>query len=683
MCCLEALNPLCYSQPAKNDYINEEIMPDTSRTNLLTMYEHMYKARHAEMRLGELYRQGVVKGTVTTGEGNEATIVGAASALNPQTDIANFMQRDFAGYLVWGVSLYHLFSHYMANRDSSTEGKDGNVHHGIPTRGLLPMVSHLGSMLPNVVGAVHGRRKQGIDSVGLAIIGDGGTSTGDFHEAINIASVLDIPVLFLIENNQWAYSTPNSRQFRCEDLSTRAAGYGIQGERIHGTDVADVYARVQVIIDEMRENPAPFILQSDTYRLTGHAAYDMAEYVPKDELAKWREEDPVPVARARIICEGLSSDKQLIDLESRWDEEISAEANSALGAPKIDPKLVSWATFSTSDDVIPLAKVSAKSLTAIQAVNRALDVALEHDPKVMLIGEDIGSFGGPFKATKGLFAKYGRGRVLDMPIAESGFTGFALGAAVMGMRPVVEMQFSDFSTDATTQIGINAGTFFFRTGHPLPLTIRMPGGGGLSYGPFHSEDLEGLFGTFPGLKIVYPSFVQDYFSLLLASIFDDNPVLFFESKFLQRRLKDDIEFGGVVPALDGARIVKPGNDLTICAYGAPLHDALEAVEIVEEKAGVKIEVVDPRILKPFDRDTLVESVSRTHRFLMIHESWQACGMGAWFITSILKDVFFELDAPPLLYAPEDTPVPFAPELEAIYRPDVTGIVQKIDEVLAY
>ena len=658
-------------------------MRDGYGSKLLAMYEYMYKARLSEKRLIELYRQGIVKGTVTTGEGNEAAIVGAATALNPATDIANFMQRDFAGYLVWGISLYHLFSHYVSNEDSSTEGKDGNVHHGVPSKGLLPMVSHLGVMLPNVVGGVFAKRQKGTDSVGLAIIGDGGTSTGDFHEAINIASVLDIPVLFLIENNQWAYSTPNEHQFRCPDLSVRAKGYGIEGDRIKGVDVALVHDRVSEIVESMRTSEKPFILQIDNYRLAGHAAYDVADYVPEDDLKRWRKEDPVPLARLRVIDEELSNEDSLSASEAEWDAEVSLAANSALEKDGIDPGKINWSPYCNRSQPKVLRSVSHESITPVQAVNVALDLAMEEDPEVLLIGEDIGSFGGPFKATKGLFDKYGRSRIIDMPLAESGFTGFAVGAAAMGLRPVVEMQFADFSTDATTQIGVNAGTYYFRTGHSVPMTIRMPTGGGLSYGPFHSEDLEGLFGTFPGLKIVYPSTVEDTFSLLLASIFDENPVLFFESKYLQRRLKSNVEFDGTVASLEGARVVRSGTDLTICAYGALLHEVIAVADSMQKANGVSIEVIDPRILKPFDKETLILSIAKTHRFLLVHESWQACGVGAWIITSLLKEVFFELDAPPLLYAAPDNPVPFAPELEAVHRPDRAGIQAKIEELLNY
>ncbi len=652
----------------------------------LQMYRNMYTARKSEDRLMDLYRQSLVKGTVTSGEGNEGAIVGVATALDPKTDVCNFMQRDFAGYLTWGVPVYHLFCHYLANVDSSTGGKDGNVHHGIPSKGMLPMVSHLGVMLPNVNGAVYARRQQGIPAVGLAIIGDGGTSTGDFHESLNIASVLHLPVLFMIENNHWAYSTPTKYQFNCDDLSVRAAGYGIKGDKIKATNAVEVYETVKEIVDGMRRHPQPYLLETVTYRLVGHAAYDSADYVPQEDLDRWRTEDPVAVMRNYLLTSRIVSAAELDKLEAQWQEQVSAEANRAIPLPKPDPLKTEWSPYKPSAPAegVALPPFTLKDAYPVQAVTAALDLAMEHDRSVILLGEDIGEYGGPFKATKGLFQKYGRERVIDMPLAESGFTGFAIGAAGMGMRPVIEMQFSDFSTDAVTQIGVNSGTYYFRTGSSIPMTIRMPTGGGLSYGPFHSEDLEGLFGTFPGLKIVYPSFPEDCFSLLLASIYDPNPVMFFESKFLYRRLKADIRFDGRVESLDrAARIRKQGADLTILSYGAMMHESLDAVKEAEEKLGVSVEVVDPRVLKPFDYDTLSASVKKTHRLLVVQEAWRTGSLGATIVSGIVERNFFDLDAPPVMVTPPDTPVPFAPELEVHYRPNSKVILEKIAELLKY
>lgn len=650
---------------------------------IVEMYRSMFICRKSEDRLIELYRQSIVKGTVTSGIGNEAAIVGTIFALNTEIDVCNLMQRDFAGYIAWGVPLYHLFSHYMANEDSSTQGKDGNVHHGLPEKGLLPMVSHLGAMLPNVVGAVYARRQLGSDSIGVAIIGDGGTSTGDFHEALNIASVLKVPVLFLIENNHWAYSTPNEMEFNCDDLSKRAAGYGIQGSRIKATDAALVYETVSEIVSQTRASGEPYLLQADTYRLAGHAAYDTGDYVPQEELNRWKKEDPIDLLRARILTDGIKSEEELDAHEAEWIEYVSGEANRALKTAKITADTIDWAPYSQKSGRQNLPPFSMEDATPVQAVNAAMDHALSQDSDVFIVGEDIGHFGGPFKTTKGLYEKYGRDRIIDMPLAESGFSGFAVGAAEMGMRPIVEMQFSDFSTDAVTQIGVNGGTYFFRTGLPLPLTIRMPSGGGLSYGPFHSEDLEGLFGTFPGLKLVYPSFPADFFNLLLASIYDDNPVLFFESKFLHRRLKGNIQFDGTIPKLDHGRIVRSGEDATIFSYGAMLHEAISAADEAEKKLGIQVEIIDPLVLKPFDIELVAESVRKTHRFLLVHESWAACGVGAWIISKLIEQVFFDLDAPPLLYTAPDVPVPFAPELESRYRPDAEGIFKKIEQLMDY
>ena len=650
---------------------------------LTSMYRAMYTARKAEARLVEMYRQNLVKGTVLTGEGNEAAVVGLASALNRGVDVCNLMQRDFAGYLVWGTPLYELYCHYIGNRDSPTGGKDGNVHHGDVPRRLLPMISHLGAMLPNVVGATYAVRSGGAPAIGVAIVGDGGTSTGDFHEALNIASVLDIPVLFFVENNQWAYSTPNRGEFRAERLSDRAAGYGIKGSTIEATNAVEVYSAVRAIVDEMRSTSQPYLLETLTYRFTGHAVYDAGEYMPREELEAWRKKDPVPVMRAELRGRTKIAEAALCELEAAWEREVNAEANRALGVPRVDPAKVDWRAYAPAGEPRVLPPCSAAGLTVVQAINRALHHAMDNDPAILLLGEDIGAYGGPFKTTRGLFARHGRSRVIDMPLAESGFSGFALGCAEMGLRPVVEMQFSDFSTDAITQIAVNAGTFYFRNGVSVPITIRMPTGGGVSFGPFHSQELEAVFGSFPGLKIVYPSSVQDYFELLLASIFDPNPVLFFESKYLYGRLSGDIEFDGQVPPLEGGRVVRPGKDLTVVSWGAMVHEALTAVEAVEGQRDCSIEVLDPRILKPLDTAAVCESVARTHRLLVVHESWPAAGFGSDIIAAVARDSFFDLDAPPSRCSPPDTPIPFAPELERQYRPSASEIARAMTELLDF
>lgn len=679
-------------------------MKEEEKKLLQEIYKCMYLGRKGEERILELYRQGLVKGTVLVGEGNEGAIVGLAQALDQNTDVCNFMQRDFCGYLAWGISLFELFSHYLANKESSTGGKDGNVHHGDPKRRMLPMISHLGAMIPNVVGAVWAVRQKGLPAVGAAIVGDGGTSTGDVHEAMNIASVLGIPVLFFIENNQWAYSTPNCRQFKCRDLSLRAQGYGIEGETIDGTDPLFVFRRVKEITEKMRREKVPYLLETRTYRLQGHAAYDTGDYVPVSELREWRKKDPLLIGRTRLLEAGVE-EKELEEWEEGWKDFVSQEANRAISIEPVSPEKTNFSVLAppgTSEKVASqlyhdlknqlnnsmtatLSPVTLENATPVQAINLALKIAMQGDERVFIMGEDIGHYEGPFKTTKDLYTLFGEERVMDMPLAESGFTGFAIGAAAMGMRPIIEMQFSDFATDAVTQIGVNGGSFYFRTGCPIPLTIRMPTGGGLSFGPFHSQDLEGLFGTFPGITIAYPSRVEDFFLLLLASIYDDNPVLFFESKYLHRRITSSITFDGRVPRLQdiSCSVVKEGEDLTLLAWGSMFHEAIKAAELIEQKKNKSIEVIDPRILKPLDYETLKGSIQKTHRLLVVHESWRTGGLGSSILASLTENNFLDFDAPPSLLTPPEVPVPFAPELEAWYRPNAAVIASKIEELLEF
>jgi 2-oxoisovalerate dehydrogenase E1 component len=649
---------------------------------LMAMYRAIFVTRKAETRLVELYRQNLVKGTVLTGEGNEAAVVGLATALDREQDVCNLMQRDFAGYLVWGMPLYELYCHYFGNRDSPTGGKDGNVHHGDLSKRLLPMISHLGAMLPNVVGATYALRQKGSKGIGAAIIGDGGTSTGDFHEALNIASVLDVPVLFFVENNHWAYSTPLSSQYRVKHLSDRAASYGIEGRTIDGTNPVTVYSAVREVAEEIRARPRPYLLETLTYRFTGHAVYDTGEYMPKEELKAWRCKDPLAVARRELLLRTGTGEPELEALEAEWEQMVNSESNRALATMRVISDGVDWRTYAPAAPPA-LPPLSAPGLTPVHAINRALHHAMDNDTSVLVLGEDIGAYGGPFKCTRGLFAKHGRARVIDMPLAESGFTGFAVGCAEMGMRPVVEMQFADFSTDAFTQIALNAGTFFFRNGSPIPLTIRMPTGGGLSFGPFHSQELEAVYGTFPGIKIVYPSSVQDFFDLLLASIFDPNPVMFFESKYLYGRITADVSFSGQVGTLEGGRVVKTGSDLTVVCWGAMVHEVTAAALALEAERDCAIEILDPRILKPMDLGLVVESVARTHRLLVVHEAWPSASFGSDIIAAVARENFFDLDAPPARVSPPDTPVPFAPELERVYRPSAAGIRQSMAELLDF
>ena len=539
-------------------------------------YPLMLLSRRLEDRLLELYRKGLVKGTVTSSAGNEATAVGMAMPLRPGRDVVSLLHRDFASHLLLGATPYRLVCQYLANAESPTRAAEGNAHHGDAAHRRFPMISHLGKMLSLVVGGTWAARQHGEEVFGLVVVGDGGSSTGEFHEAVNLAAVRKSPVLFLIQNNHYSFSTPTSAQYACRQLSDRAAGYGISGRTIDGLDAWGVYSAVCETLDAMRANSTPAILECMTLRLQGHAAYDKADYISPEQLDEWRQRDPLAAARCRLqsLCE--LSDADIAGMERAVDEESHAAVTAALRVPRPDPQRYRWSPCAHSPPPV-VAPFRAEKAKNGDAVRLALDYILEHNPRSFLAGLDVGTYGSAFKTCKGLIDRFGADRVIDMPICESGIMGFALGASQVGAQPIVEFQFADFSTETVSQLGLNAGTWYFRSGNPAPLLVRLPCGGGLTMGAFHSGEFEGLWARFPGLKLLYPATPQETFEALLAGFYDRNPCLVFEHKLLYWSKSGSIDFDGRLDAVWQARRYTEGSDATVVAFGAMVHEALSAV----------------------------------------------------------------------------------------------------------
>jgi 2-oxoisovalerate dehydrogenase E1 component len=433
----------------------------------------------------------------------------------------------------------HL-NQYCANAHSPTQAREGNVHHGDPANRSLPMISHLGAMISNVLGLTDAQRRQGSAAVGFAIFGDGGSSTGDIHECLNLASLLSLPIVFVVENNRYAYSTPSHEQFsRGTELWKRAAAYGMEGFALDATsgDVGTIAATLAGLIDSVRRTSRPILIEASVVRLRGHAAYDTCDYLSASENQAIQSADPLPKFRDRLFVQGLRDPVE--SLERELDGFIEVCIQEALATPRPSPETL------PADAFAPVAKPiawqteapSATALTQAQALNAALRKILRERPESMILGQDIGTYGGAFKITEGLLNDFGRPRVLNTPLAESACTGYATGLALGGVRPIEEFQFADFATEATTQIALNAATYHFRSGAKVPLVLRLPCGGGLTFGSFHSQELESLFLSVPGLKALYPSTPQDAFDALLAAYEDDNPVLLFEHKGLYRKKK--------------------------------------------------------------------------------------------------------------------------------------------------
>ena len=639
-------------------------------------YPLMLLSRRMEDRLLELFQKGYVKGTVTMSAGAEATAVGMTMPLRPGRDVVSLLHRDFAGHLLLGATPHQLFCQYMANAESPTHGREGNAHHGDAGDRRLPMISHLGKMTSLVVGGTWAARRAGEEVFGLVVIGDGGSSTGEIHESLNIASVQKVPVLFLIENNQYSFSTPANLQYNCRQLSDRARGYGISGRTIDGADAWEVYTAVCDAMESMQASSLPMILECMTLRLQGHAAYDKGDYVPVEKLQEWRQRDPLPAARQKLLNLCGMSEKSVAAVERAVDEEVRSALTKALAVGRPDPVSNRMAVFAESPPVEAKPYHTPKVKNG-EAVGRALDYLLENNPQAFLFGLDVGVYGSAFKTCKGLIERHGPERVLDMPICESAQVGFALGASQTGSQPILEFQFADFSTEVGTQLGLNASTWYFRTGRPAPLLLRLPCGGGLTMGAFHSGEFEGLWSRFPGLKLLYPATAQETFEALVAGFYDPNPCLVFEHKLLYWSKGGQIDFDGNLESIWRPRRYTEGTDLTLVAFGAMVHEALA----VAARSPRSVEVWNPFVLQPMDLGPILESVCKTGRLLVVQESGAMQGLGNHVIASVCREALGALKCPPQLIAAPDLPVPFAPELEAYCRPNSLRIEAAVDQMV--
>lgn len=646
----------------------------------LRLYAWMHYARRTDNRILELFRQGLIKGTVTGGQGNEGLILPLALIADKTHDAVCFTHRDLGGHLVWGGHLCEHLNQYFANADSPTQAREGNIHHGDTANRSLPMISHLGAMLSNIIGLTASLRRQGNASVGFALFGDGGSSTGDIHESLNLAALINAPVLFVIENNRYAYSTPTSEQFAPNtELWQRAAGYGIEGRVVDSTDVLASVAAFEDAIRTVRSTGKPLLLEAHTLRLRGHAAYDTCDYLLPGEDAAFHAADPLPRYRQLLDKDGhheaLSALEQEIDayieqciqisLNTRRPQADVAHMQAEVYAPKAAP--IAW----RPDPQEP------QQLNTAQALNHAHRKILTERPESLVMGQDIATYGGAFKVTDGLLADFGRERVFNTPLAESACTGYAIGLALGGHRPIEEFQFADFSTEATTQITLNAATYHFRSGAKVPLVLRLPCGGGLTFGSFHSQELESLFLSMPGIKALYPSTPQDAYNALLAAYEDDNPVLLFEHKGLYRGSKGPVKFDPDYQTVWEPRHVSSGDFATLVTYGEMVGLASEVTAYFSDEYEMDFDLFDLRALSPLRLDAIKSSLARTHRLIVLHEGRLTHGFGAELVARLTEEHFFDLEAPPLRIGSLDLPVPFAPELEQVFRPHRASVIDRI------
>lgn len=648
---------------------------DTGRM-LLRCYTWMHLARIADNRILELFRQGKIRGTVAGGQGNEGLAVPIALLADKGIDVVSFSHRGLGGKLIWSMDLGDHIAHYLANSGSPTKAREGNVHYGDPRNRSYPMISHLGIMPSNVLGGADSQRRQGKTAVGFTFFGDGASSTGDIHECMNIATLFRIPVVFIIENNEYAYSTPTSEQYATPDLARRAQGYGMEGIVLDICDTEHTVRTLAEVVEKVRANSFPMVVEARCLRLRGHAAYDTGDYLPPDLARSWEERDALPRLRQRLVQDGFEAEIQ--EREKLLKDFLESSIAAAFAYPPAEPDGMFDDAFSPTRLQTAWREDGRKEkLTMAQALQRAHRKILNERPEAVVLGQDIATYGGPFKVTEDLYQEFGRSRIVNTPVAESATTGYAIGLALNGHRPIIEYQFADFATDATTQIVLNAATYHFRSGAKAPLVFRLPCGGGLTFGSFHSQELETIFLHMPGLKALYPSTPQDAYNAMLAAYEDDNPVLLFEHKGLYRRMKQEVSFDPDYRAVWKPRQVMAGDNATVVSYGEMLIEAADAAEYLKTEYEMSFDLFDLRALSPLDLTGIRASLRKTRRLVVVHEGRRTAGFGAEVVARLTEELFFEMEAPPLRIASADIPVPFAPELEAAYRPSRDKIVEAI------
>jgi len=590
------------------------------------------------------------------------------------------MHRNLGVFTSRNIPLQKLFAQFQGKKSGFTKGRDRSFHFGSQEHHIVGMISHLGSQMGVADGIALGNLLSKNNEVTLVFSGDGGTSQGDFHEAMNVASVWNLPVIFVIENNGYGLSTPSAEQFKCAQLSERAAGYGIESVVLDGNNILEVHQNIQAISNSIREYPRPYFVECMTFRMRGHEEASGTKYVPQELMEYWAARDPVVNFEQFLLNNAVL---QLDQLDT-WKAEIKAEIDEAVDVAFGEEDIIAneqeelLDIFAVTNYEATEEKGESEEMRLIDAIHHTLDLAMQKHDKLILMGQDIAEYGGVFKATEGLLEKYGKDRVRNTPLCEAAILGSSLGLSINGYKSMVEMQFADFVSEGFNQIVNNLAKIHWRWGQNADVVIRMPAGAGVAAGPFHSQSNEAWFTHIPGLKVVYPSNPADAKGLLLTAFEDPNPVLFFEHKALYRSIKEEVNTGYYNLPIGKATVVREGNALTIITYGMGLHWAKTAAE----KRAENIEIVDLRTLNPLDWETIFESVKKCGRALILHEDTLFGGIGGEISAGINEHCFDFLDAPVKRLASLDTAVPFAPNLENQFLPEAR-LDATIEDLLRY
>ena len=649
-----------------------------TKEQLWDIYKSMKTQRQLEERLLKLYKGGQLSGAVYPGIGQEASMAGIAAGMD-EKDIFGGTHRDLGVQIKKGVTLKEIALNFFGKHDGPSKGRDGNSHFGVVDKGTLMVVSPLPDSAPVAVGWALASKLDNSGIVAVANCGEGATATGTWHESINMAGVSNLPIVFTVQNNQFAYSSPNETEFGTPNVADRASGYGIPSKIIDGNDIYEVINTIHDACEHARNGNGPTLVELVTFRHYGHAGHDPAEYVTEEVRDFWMKREPISRFETALIDEGLFSEDDFAKLSEELEIEIreTLEWAKAQDDPKPENEILD--IFATRNSEVKNTKSSeSKTMNLIEAITNGLDELLENDKDVFMMGEDIGEFEGAFKATKGLHAKYGSDRILDTAISEGAFTGAAVGAALAGKKPIVELQFYDFVYPALDQITTEAAKYYWKAGKSVSMVVRGPTGAGTRSGPFHSISPESLLAHHPGIKIVAPSNPYDAKGLLVAATYDPNPVMYLEHKKLYRKpdLKMEVPLGLYEVEIGKGAVVKEGSDFTIVTWSGMVSVAQEAA-LALEADNISVEIIDLRTIVPLDEEIILKSVEKTSNLCILQEDVPFSSVASEISSLVAEKGFWNLDNPILKITPPNTHIPFAPVLEDAFIPNAARVVSAI------
>lgn len=651
---------------------------DYSNDTLLHLYQGLLKPRLIEEKMLILLRQGKVSKWFS-GIGQEAISVGSTLALDEDEYILP-LHRNLGVFTGRNVPLDRLFAQWQGKTTGFTKGRDRSFHFGTNEHHIVGMISHLGPQLAVAGGIALADKLEGKPKVTVTYSGDGGASEGDFHEALNVAAVWELPVIFIIENNGYGLSTPSNEQFRFRYFVDKGPAYGMEAVQVDGNNVLEVYDTVRRLAEDLRQNPRPVLLEALTFRMRGHEEASGTKYVPQELFEQWAQKDPVENYEKWLLQEGILDE----EARMRYRETIKREIEEGLRVADATPLPTADARQELADMYQPFEADASVQLAAgnrqpatekryVDAISDGLRQSMERYPELVLMGQDIAEYGGVFKITEGFVQQFGKGRVRNTPLCESAIVGAGLGLSIKGKKAMVEMQFADFVTCGFNQIVNNLAKSHYRWGQNADVVVRMPTGAGTAAGPFHSQSNEAWFTHTPGLKVVFPSNPVDAKGLLCAAFEDPNPVMFFEHKLLYRSISAPVPDAYYTTPIGKAALVREGDEMSIITYGAGVHWVLA----LAEEVGLSADILDLRTLLPWDTEAVRQTVEKTGRVIILHEDTLIGGLGGEIAAWIAEHCFRHLDAPVHRVASLDTAVPFAPPLEKVFLPQ-----QRLRETVA-